>query len=161
MSKQYKHMVFEKYKILRASKKANEQQQYREQRLIKPRGWQVRWGLNILRCDYNRSPSSMCSQTAGAHRHEPPATYSCTCRTKCGGGKFSGVTQACFWHEHHTSHTCPQRLFDPLRVLLMLLPFGTPCTMSANEGIFTKTPSMTLSSMFACDMCKTRAQNTY
>ena len=43
----------------------------------------------------------------------------------------------------------------------MLLPFGTPCTTSANKGSFTKTPSMTLTSMFACDMCKTRAQNTH
>ena len=74
----------EKCEIPRASKKTERQQQYREQRLVKPRGWQVRWELNILRCDHNRSPSSMCSQTAGAHRHEPPATYLCTCRTKCG-----------------------------------------------------------------------------
>ena len=78
-----------------------------------------------------------------------------------GGGKFSEITQAGFFHEHHSSHTCPQRLFDPLRVLLMLLPFGAPCTTSANEGFFTKAPSMTLTSMFACDMCKTHAQNTH
>ena len=77
-------MVWKRNKILRASKKTHRQQQHREQRLIKPRGWQVRWGLTILRCDYNRSPSSMCSQTAGAHRLEPPATYVGSCRTKCG-----------------------------------------------------------------------------
>ena len=31
---------------------------------------------------------------------------------------------------------------------------------SGNKRIFTEAPSMTLTSMFACDMCKTLAQNT-
>ena len=80
-----------------------------------------------------------------------------------GGGKFSEITESGFCHAHHSSYKCPQRLFDPLRVLLMLIPFGTPCTSatSANKRIFTKTPSLTTTSMFACDMCKTRAQNTH
>ena len=43
-----------------------------------PRGWQVRSRPNVFRCDTNRSPCSMCSQTACAHRHGPQATFHCT-----------------------------------------------------------------------------------
>ena len=140
-------------------RKTRRQQQYREQRFLKLRGWQVCWMLVILQCDCKSNPSSMCSQTAGLHRLEPSVTYYVPNQMR--EETFSEMTQSGFCHEYHCSHTCPQRLFDPLRVLLMLLLFGTSCTTSANEGIFTKAPSKTLTSMFAFDMCKTRVQKTH
>ena len=82
-SKQCKHISLGNRKFGEARKKKR-QQQNREQEHENPQGWRVRWRPNILRGDYNRSPFSTCSQTAGEHRHESPATCSCTCRPTCG-----------------------------------------------------------------------------
>ena len=64
---------------------------------------------------------------------------------------------------HHSSYKCPQRLVDPMHVLLMLIPFGTSCILPRRQtnASSTKTRSMTLTSIFSCDMCKTLAQNTH
>ena len=63
-----------------------------------------------------------------------------------GCGKFSGMTEAGFRHG----------------ILLMLIPFGTPCSVPRRQTkTLKKTPSTTLTSIFACEMCKTRAQNTH
>ena len=45
-----------------------------------------------------------------------------------------------------------QQLFDPVRVLLVMILFGTPCAVPRRRThSFTKTPSMTLTPMPACD----------
>ena len=101
-----------------------------------------------------------CSQNSGcAPPRAPKQHVHARAEQNVGGGKFSEVTEAGFCHERHSSYKCPQRLFDLQRVLLMLIPFGTPCTVPRRQTkrTFTKTPFMSLTSMFACDMCKTRA----
>ena len=47
-----------------------------------------------------------------------------------GGGKFTSTTEAGFCHEPHSSCKCPHRLPDPLRVLLILIPFAAQCHVS-------------------------------
>ena len=125
----------------------------------KPRGGQERCRLNILRCDYKRSPCSKCSHTAGAHRHEPLATFTHV-PTEMWEVASSQKQQR---RVSATRITRPTNAHSDFGIhcesFLMLIPFGRPSAEPRRRT--TKTPPMTLTPMFACDMCKTRAPNTH
>ena len=54
-----------------------------------------------------------------------------------------------------SSYTCPQRLRSAARPFDVDPVWHAACSAtSANKRMFTNTPSLTLTSMFACDMCK-------
>ena len=97
---------------------------------------QVRWRLNISRCANNRSPCLMCSQSAGAKRHRATSNM---------------LRASLLLH-------MPTACYRSTARLLMLIPFGAPCTKPRRQ---TNTVSYTPFVTLTCDMCKTRAQNTH
>ena len=110
-----------------------------------------------MRCDYNRSPCSMCSHTDGAHRHER------TCRLKCGRWQVLRNNRGGFLPRASLFLQMPTATFRSTARPFDVDPVwhAVYSAMSVNQRMFTKTSSVTLTSTFACDFCKTRAHNTF